>query len=610
MAAGVEHDFSTLEIVGFSKGYSVYALAISPAGEYVAVGTRAGLIHVHRLENYRASANSLPLFDMFHQGGVTGIAFCTDEIFVTGGIDGRINVWSLPQKKKLGQINAHTGGVFALCRIGSLLLASFGKDGLVRIWDMDTLEEKFAGEQIELPRVPALTCLDYDPFTGLLICPSRSGELHIYDVKSDFGYRKISAHKGDFCSLACGDKKVATAGLEDSTLKIWSCDFEKPQMQTSLNGGVFSVGWIDSITLMTVGADGGRIWHLDDTLRAGVKISDGYLRVCRGLSCELLTKSRSDTDRRWRDSKIRQARQLIGGSDPQSQRGISQIARQLTEQGFSAEASMILADAAKAQDRVLWELESRLGLVENLGQDKTAVPSLYALADLLAKLKEPEMAFEFFDKARKLEPDYRDLETRIDELQPNPLMNISHEDTLRGDFPQPHQVLQEIEKHKVLSRPFTWPVVLETKKVIPLNADLDIEVVCRAISARIDSLFSGQLRTDLRRMNIFRSGELSPISCVCVYDIANGSPVAYCLEIRVAATGSELIPCAIFDPALLEIPGSASQKEHNELVTTAWTKTTDSSRTRRWLADVNDAALSVVRQLRDKALASQDQGLF
>ena len=610
MASGPTQNYTPVKIASFPRGYSVYALAVSPEGSRLAVGTRAGLIHVYSLANYHGAANSAPLFDIFHYPGVTDLAFCTSEIFASGGRDGKIKVWSLPEKKQLAEINAHQGGVYSLCRIGSLLLASLGADKALRVWDMDSLEEKFASEGIDPPKVPALTCLDYNPASGFLIHPSRSGELYVYDAKKGFAQKKLPAHNGDFCALACGDKKVATAGSDDATLKVWSEQLDRVEMQTSLSSGALAVGWVGGETLLTIAADGAQVWSISHSLVPGPRIADTHLRVCQGLPNEVIAKCNSNADRQWRDGKIEQAQELMSSADPQSQRQLGRVMEELKDRGFSAEAALVLADASRAQDRLLWELESRLAMVRSLKQEEVAVPSLYALADLLAKVREPALAIEYFEQVHRLEPDYRDLDHRIAELGSDPLLGISPEDTVRGDLRQPQQVLQEIEKCTILDRYFSWSVIIDTRKVVSVDTHLEKQTICRTIALELDKLMPGRHRTDFRKTDLFYSAEVRKVDWVYVSARETELPVAYGLEVRGITVGCELVPHAVFDPSLIDVPQSVSHAEHNKLMAATWTKVATSSEVRRWLSDVNSAALRVIQKLRGQAFVKEDQGLF
>lgn len=167
----------------FPRGYSIYGLAVSPNATRVAVGPKGGLLRVLGLMDGKATVDSPPLFEVFHPPAVVSLAFCTDDILASGGLDGRIRLWSVSRGRPLGEMVAHQGGVFALCRIGSLVLASIGADAVLRVWDLDSLEARFESEPFDLPRIPALTTVDYSPSVGLLAHPAQTGNLYLYDVK-------------------------------------------------------------------------------------------------------------------------------------------------------------------------------------------------------------------------------------------------------------------------------------------------------------------------------------------------------------------------------------------------------------------------------------------
>ena len=227
----------------FRPGYSVYALAVSPNGRRLAAGTKGGLLRVHDLETSDAAEPADALFEAFHLPAVFAVAFCTDDILATGGLDGRIKLWSVSQGEQVGEIEAHGRGVYALRRLGSLVLASVGGDGRLRVWDMDALEARFESEPFALPRIHALTGLDYSIDLGLLVHASHSGNLHVYDVRSDFKTRLVSAHRGDFCAVASGSEYVVTAGAADNTIKVWSPSLEETIAESATSSGALAVGW-------------------------------------------------------------------------------------------------------------------------------------------------------------------------------------------------------------------------------------------------------------------------------------------------------------------------------------------------------------------------------
>ena len=469
-----------LIISQFNRGYSVYALAISPNGTRIAAGTKAGLLQVHGLSNFRASENSPPLFEIFHQPSVVSLAFCTDDILASGGLDGKIKVWSVSEKRQLAEITAHPDGVFALQQLGSLVLASIGGDNILRVWDMDTLEVKFESDPVDLPNIRALISLDYNSINGLLMHPSRNGDLHLYNPHNNFTMHIVNAHNGDFCALAYGGEYVVTAGLEDTMIKLWSSSVDKLITEASAPSGVLAVSWIGTDSIITVYNDGsGQIWKVDGELSPGPRFVNLDLRSTIGLPIDLVSRGQLKSNRQWRDKKLSQAKDIITDSGSRSQ--IAGIVDELRHRGFSVEAGLILADTAKAQKQPLWELESCLALAEGLGNSQAALPSLYALGELLRKLKEPGLAQDYFKKILQIDENYLDVKEQIDNLQSDPLMHLCPEKDVRGDLMQKGQILHELGKYTILNKKFFWRVVVKAGKTLSFNTHLNNQEVANSI---------------------------------------------------------------------------------------------------------------------------------
>lgn len=307
-----DNEAKPLIISRFPNNYSVYALAISPNGTRIAAGTKAGLLRVHTLSDFQVPENSPPLFEVFHPPAVISLAFCTDDILVSGGLDGNIKAWSVPEKHQLVEFSAHSDGVFALRQIGSLVLASIGGDGVLRVWDMDSVEKKYESDSFVLPRIRALTSLDYNFDTGLLVHPSRSGDLHIYDALNDFKKHIISAHEGDFGALAYGNDYLVTAGSQDAVIKLWSTSMDNLITNTSAPAGVLAVGWAGSKKIMTVFADGnGQFWNVNNSdLLPGDRFDGFNLRTTVGLPMGLITRCQTVAIRQWRDKKLAEGLQV------------------------------------------------------------------------------------------------------------------------------------------------------------------------------------------------------------------------------------------------------------------------------------------------------------
>jgi len=593
----------------FEPGYSIYALAISPNGTRIAAGTSVadgsglGLLRVHALADFCVGENAPVLFDVHHPPAVFSLAFCTDDILASGGHDGHIKLWSLTEGSQVGEIAAHENGVFALRQLGSLVLASIGGDGVLRIWDMDTLEAKYESEPFKLPRTHALTCLDYCPSSGLLLHPSRNGDIHVYDVHNDFEHRIIPAHHGDFAALACSSEHIVTAGIDDTMIKVWSASLDERIAETSVSAGVLAVGWAGMDTVLAACANGCGQFRLVDAVKLvpGDGFTDLGLRSIAGLPAELLDRCVTSANRQWRDQKLAEAKQLM--DQPEKQRQLAVVADKLRLRGFSAEAALILADGAKAQGKLLWELDSRLALVNGLGDSRAALPSLYALAVLLLRIKEPRLAQQYLEKIVQIDKQYRDVEKLIEQVRHDPLFQLHPEQDVHGDLLSNSQVSQELEKYTILEKKFLWRFVLEKGKVFQLTTHLDADEALDSVFEVLTTCNANINAVTLRHDLLLYEGELREVAWIYVPSGDTQPGIVFALEISFNTKGTVLIPYKIFDPRLSNIVTSATPVEHNQQVKDAWLGYVHSSAAEQWFLDVCRLAIKDLRQLGGKVLA-------
>ena len=582
----------------FSYDYSVYALAVSPNGTRIAAGTRAGLLRVHALSNFQAPENSPALFEVYHPPSVTALAFLTDDILASGGLDGKIKFWSIAEKSQLAEIDAHTDGVFALRQMGSLVLASIGGDNVLRVWDMDTLEKRYESEPFDLPEISALTTMGYSFVSSLLMHPSRNGDLHVYDPGNDFAKRVVHVHEGSFSAVACGSECVITAG-SDTMMKLWpsSMDTDEPIAENSAPLGIFTAAWAGTGSVLVGYSDGsGQIWKVDGELLPGPRFGEFDLRTTIGLPADLVSRSQLKINKQWRDKKLSQAKDMLSDSDNRSK--IAGIAEELYYRGFSVEAALILADAATAQNKPFWELECRFTLVDGLGNSKVALPSLYALGKLLRKLKEPKLAQEYFEKIRQIDQDYLDVNKQIESLRSEPLMHLSPDKDVRGDLLKKGQFLHELEKSTILNKKFSWQVVVKMGKGLVSDTHLDNQEVTDSVSKAIEKSKSDVSSVDLRQVLLFSDKRLKDITWVYVLPDKEGSPISFALENRSTTRGSKFTPYVIFDTKQLKISAEISAKEHNQHVEDAWKKFCSSSDdTKNWLNNVGSISIESIKQL-------------
>ena len=596
-----------LVISQFPQKYSVYALAISPNGTRIAAGTRKGLLRVYNLTDFQVSENAPVLFEVFHPPAVTSLTFCTDNILVSGGLDGNIKVWSVSKEKHgIEEFSAHSDGVFALRQIGPLVLASIGGDGVLRIWDMDSFENKYESDSFALPGIRALTSLDYNSNTGLLIHPSLSGNLHIYNVRDNFKKRLIPAHEGDFGALAYSNDYMVTAGSQDRVIKLWSSSMDNLITETTAPGGIIAVGWSGTKTIMTIFADGrGQFWNINNgNLLLGLQTVNFDLRTTAGLPVEITASYHTTAERQWRDKKLAKAKELIG--QPGKQKELTLIVNELSQHGFLIEGTLVLADAARSQGKLLWELESRLVLAEELGDSKAAIPSLYALGELLQNIREPQLAQFYFKNILQIDENYMDVKERIAQSELDPLMHLCPDKDVRGDLMSNDLVLQELEKYTILKKKFSWRVVFDIGQTRFFDYRADVQELAKSVSDAISEHGAKTSSAGLKQIKFLCDGELRDISWMYLPSTIENFGITFALEINLTATETELTPYKIFDPTLLGISATASPQEHNQLIRDAWLKVLKSSKSKKWWQKAYKMAIKDAKQFVEKRLLDLD----
>lgn len=596
-------------LASFDRGYSVYSLAISPDGSRLAVGSRTGMIRVYPLQDLRGERTGEPMLDVFHGAnlatGVLGLAFVTDDFLASGGEDGRIRIWDVTNGRAVAELAAHTGCVTAICAMGSLVLASIGTDAVMRVWDLDTLTAEFTSVPFKLPKVASMVSLEFDAESGLLLHSSGDGKLHVYDTKDEFTTRAIEAHRGDFCALACGTKHIATAGTDDMTIKIWPRSLERPIAHTAAADRILALTWIDDETVLAVNKNGtAQRWRASGEAQCNGPVPGSDVRTCIGWPAAIRGRVHSEITRAWRAQQITLVREQLSTGNPDAIRAVEPMIAELHRRGFCTEAVLLVAEWARAAQRPLWELETLLRFVHQLEDDSAAFPSLYAIGNLLASMKEPALAIEFFDRVFAQDSHYRDTETRLAALRSHALLAVCPESCVRGDFGNGTLVAQEIEKYTILGKRFDWSVVFDSRDGGKTPGRLSLAPILDQLQGAARNGDVGGLTWSTREGSLLLDREQREAKWL--YACGNDAPqgLCYALDAQVRGEMTHFTTHAIFDPSRSIRTATEDPVEHNRLVRRAWEHVFSSSTTRAWLAEAHDLASKAIKH----ASAGNDHG--
>lgn len=569
-------------VSSFPRGHSVYAIAASPNGLYAAAGTKAGLIRVFELTGFRAQPNALAVFEMYHNAAVLALAFLTDDYLASGGMDGRIKVWSISRNKLLGDFHAHAGGVFALCALGSLVLASLGADEKLRLWDMNTLTVIRGKGPIPIPAIHGLISLTADPDAGILLHPSRNGELFVYDLRREsLDPKTVPAHQGDFCAAAVGGARsasgplIATGGVNDRKIRIWSSALDARVYEGLNESGVASLCWCGDDELFVASLDGqARIWKLNNALRSGPLFSDRDIRSCATLPLELIRRHRRSHDREWRERKLNEADELIRANSPDSQDALFRILEDLESRGFAVESAILFSRYARVQRNPLWELETRLKLVQVMGEMENAVASWYALGCLLIELDEPLEAKRYLEKAAAASESYRDAKVVLERLACHPLLSVDYQTSIHGDLASKDSFAEEMEKYAILGKKFHWKALIKTAPPFELKVQPGLDECWKLMREKIrQSGFTlNEERSGLKRFSLYRNRRFQDVDWIYLALDQQDIPLGCGIERRTYPTGSEWIVNLVFDPGLSPLDETLSIKDHNRRIQDAWSR--------------------------------------
>lgn len=606
MSPGSEEDSTPTTITEFPRGNSVYAIAVSPDGTRLAAAARTGEIRVYPLNDFRVAPDAAELLVAHHRPGVTGLSFCTGDVLASGGLDGHARFWSVSRKQLVADLKAHSNTLLSMCRIGSLLLATLGTDGALRVWDLDSLEPVFTRSELDLPETGGLASLQYDPVSGLLMHPTSRGEVILYDMRQDGAFRTVRAHQGGISAIASNGNHVATVGFDDGLLRIWSCGMDRTEMEGLVGGGIVSLSWAADRAILSVDRAGScRLWQLDQKLQSSTPLGGTAVRSCRGLPPEIIVGQRLATARSLHDSTIEEAKSLLARTDADSQRRLCAIIADLERRGCSIEAGLLGAEAARMRARPVDELEALVALTEFLGNQPAAVPALYALGDVLWRLNETALAAETFQKVLSIEPEYQDTQRRLVTLEAGAADGNTKGQPVRGDLGSFELAIQELRKCNILRRCFTTPILLESR--IPLRLEVVIKPcnLVDALTNRLNRMFPNGQRIVQREVSILTNGHVREAEWVCVNSLTCASAVGF--EFRTIAGGCEITTHVVLD---VPVSPTAAPSEHNQSVEKALNAALHAEDGKSWVCEIERVAMGVLHQLRNSALSQTSDGLF
>jgi WD40 repeat protein len=185
-----------------------------------------------------------------HGKGILAVAFSPDgKTLAAGGIDRTVRLWEVDTGKEIlqlkghgpnpgpvfGEESAYRDGVTSVAFCGdSKLLASAGRDGAIRLWEVATGKElhQFPGGSVAL-----------SPDGKLLASPA----LRLWETATGKELQARGGHRADVKFLAfAADGKTLTSGGWDKTIRLWETASGKELRRFDQRGDWLSSGAISA----------------------------------------------------------------------------------------------------------------------------------------------------------------------------------------------------------------------------------------------------------------------------------------------------------------------------------------------------------------------------
>lgn len=592
----------------FPGGHSIYALALSGSLSRLAAGTRAGYLRVFDTSSQSSlgDAGDLPvIFDVFHPPSITSLAFLTDDILVSGSLDGRIKFWSISGKSQLAQIEAHPGGVFAVRGLGTLVLASIGADAVMKVWDLDTLCCEYQSPQFPLPKIAALISLDYDCQSGHLMHPTGEGQVWLYGVHNSFDLKKTDVHVGSCTALSCANGYIATGGCDEGCLRIFTSGLQELVVQKTLSSGILSLAWSGDNTVAVVRSDfTGAFFQLEKgQIREIGSFAVHDLRSVAARNCERTNQTRKNSDWSWRNERIEAAIRLLTQHQVASE--FCDLLSELGQRNFQTEVLMLISAAASLPHQLLIRLSALIALSKLKERASETLDIDYSLAETLELLHEPQIAQVYADKVSSQDAHYPGLSGLIENIESSSYRNISPQYHIRCDLCNERKLAFEVKKYTLLQKKFVWPVTFLTGKKTVVHQDIDMSVIVEDLVARVTSpkIVSEGFGSDGRKL--FSGGRIKDSRCLYGYEYEGDIPIYFALELEETTEGFCYRPYGVIEFARLRIDASVDYDIFNRSVQNTWLQLKNSD-IRKWFHNKAKEVNQTIRQSAGKLIVTKE----
>ena len=252
------------------------AIAISPDGSRLAIGAKAGAIHIYDMETAK-ELYKLPLKDP------SCLLFSPDgKSLATGSHDQKVRIWNLASRQIVHTMSGHHSWVETLAfSPDGTVLASGGQDNMVHLWNTETATEivDLAGHAFWVFGA------SFSRDGKYAVTSAGDGTTRVWDSKSGASVRVHKANRGEWVrSVAASPNGKHYAIAETGRLvvhdfasgeEVWQ--YDRPDLERVLFASLVYSN--DGKTLVATGTDGViRVW---DTEKRGDPVQFKHERVAK-----------------------------------------------------------------------------------------------------------------------------------------------------------------------------------------------------------------------------------------------------------------------------------------------------------------------------------------
>ena len=203
-----------------------------------------------------------------HFKAVNGVFVAkSGDCIVSGGDDGRVNIWDIPSKARVTQLNHHTGPVTCVkAHSEGRLFASASWDRTVRLYVSPGPEARCIGT-IQT-RLKAIRDISWIPsLTQVIACSSVDGKVKVFDVMTREVMTTYDSHYGRAVNSVTysNDGKFLATSDTAGCIKVWRAGITEQHIVTCnghFDGVAQTVFAPDNRTLISGSADGHmKSWH-------------------------------------------------------------------------------------------------------------------------------------------------------------------------------------------------------------------------------------------------------------------------------------------------------------------------------------------------------------